>query len=184
MDVNFYYFGRALRTGIIEEGEPYVRFTLTEAINLGVYPTDDGGSSTEDDEGDDKRRWHGITPVDVGGRNIRNYKQVNIKYIDIPRSELVLSENREEGPTDENKISEDNLNVSLFLFDKTSKTKLFIPSTNIASADVRREYPNNRFHRQQRYKEKGKTFIKVSGIILGFILAITQIVVNIVTIII
>ena len=143
--------GLVINTGV-KAGEPYLRYTLTEAINLRLRPSDDGYS------------------------RVRKYKErKNIKYIVYPLTDKTTE------------VYKDTIVFSLPLVldieDKEAEDiRLSIPSTNIASADFSNSYPCKRFYRWKRYKEKGKKFIKAFGIILGFILVITQIVVNIVTI--
>lgn len=151
MDINFEgIYGSVLIASIIEEGEPYIRITLTEAINMGLNPADFGRP--------------------VGSSRVRKYKEVDFKYIDISLNVL---------PKEKftyRKTNAEDIHIKL-----KSGAYLFIPPTNIASVDVRNSYPSDRFRRWQSYKENGKKITKVFGIILGFILAITQIVVNIVT---
>ena len=60
--------------------------------------------------------------------------------------------------------------------------KLCIPLSNIAHAVIGDSYHEDRFLRWEKYKKQGKKIIKVFAIIMGLILAITQIVVNVVTI--
>jgi len=152
MDINFGgIYGSVLIASIIKEGDPYIRFTLTEAINIGLNPADFGRP--------------------VGSSRVRKYKEVDFKYIDIS-----LNGELKEKFAYRKTIAED-IHITF-----KSGAYLFIPPTNIASIDVRTSYPSGRFRRWQKYKERGKSLIKVLGITLGFILAITQIAFNIVTV--
>ena len=152
MDINFEgIYNNVLIASIIEEGEPYIRFTLTESVNIGLNPADFGRP--------------------VGSSRVRKYKEVDFKYVDIslnvvPQEKFAFL-----------KTTAESLHIQT-----KSGAYSFIPPTNIASTDVRISYPSDGFRRWQSYKRRGKKYIKVIGIVLGFILAITQIAFNIVTV--
>ena len=202
----------------VKEKKPYVRFTLTEAVNMEDY-ADDRGVLAGLLSILRRRAINVKTPADDGGSGVQNYKVIKIKYIDMPLTNLVSEEYLEKNLEDlrkklkclneqeeiqeeiqeklkaleDPKVMEEELaekKVRKLLSKGLPKIAreeygpgsfVVIPPTNIASADVRLKYPSKRSQVWHEHKEKGKTFIKVFGIILGFVLAITQIAINIIT---
>lgn len=138
-------YGNILRVGIVKEGEPYIRFTLRDPVNVGLVP----GDYTKE----------------PGSRKISRYKEEDFRYIDIP---LKGKEDKFTYPN----IKPEPIHIKPH---NGKYGCLFIPASSILSIDVRDSYPGKRHLRWDSIKCRFRKYIKWFAYSLGFALAVLQI---------
>ena len=172
----------------LEKGKPYILFTLVEPINLGEFSATDNGSSKVWKFKKSKKRYikEIFIPVPIFvtlSRELSREKPENNQdNSDLDDSQILKWLLKFVGPSQKQTGPSQKLTLILLIDQLGKDYTLCIPPSNIAHAAIGSSYPDDRFFRWQSYKNKGKKIIKVFAIIMGLILAITQIVVNVVTI--
>ncbi len=138
----------------VAKGCPYIRVTLFEPISMAMEGTICWGLR--------------IFPQAIRERVVQ-YKEREFKYIDVPRSEkdrFELFRKQEE--------EFENIDV-LRIKDPLSNAVCVIPRQNMASIDMRMSYPGKFSQLWNTIKRRCMLSLKVAAIILGFSLAILQI---------
>lgn len=131
-------YGNTLVTGVIKEGDPYIRITLRDPINVALIP-----------------RHSTKSP---GSIRVKRYREVDFRYIDFPLK-------GKEDKFEFQKTKQDDIWIKNV---KGDNSFLFIPASSILSIDVRESLPGKKYLRWKSVKSRLRKYVKRVAYILGF----------------